>query len=179
MSTAPDAPVWGDFGGVYWLTPVSDAAKAAFDANARGPEHTWSGNSLPVETRRFAARHTRVPARLGDLPALEGRGPCLGEPHRRVVPDAVVGAPAPDGEPLDPRLRAPRGDAQIQPVLVGELRRPLGRLDLPYRQSAHGGTTFRPPIDASLPDSEWTLKESSDTDKRLFISKISTLRGAE
>ena len=77
-------------------------------------------------TRRVAACHTRVPARFGDLPPFEGPGPRLGQTHRRVVPDAVVGAPAPDGEPLDPHLRAPRRDAQIQPVLVDELGWPLG-----------------------------------------------------
>ena len=104
-----------------------------------------------------------TPARLGDLPALEGRGPRLGEPHRRVVSDLVVGAPAPDGEPLNPHLRAPRGDAQVQPVLVDEPRRPLGGFDLSNRQLAHGRTTIRNPI--------------SDTDKRLFISMICALEG--
>ena len=111
--------------------------------------------SIPERwTRRFAACHTRVPTRLGNFPPLEGCGPCLGQTHRRIVPDSVVGASAPDREPLNPHLRAPRGDAQIQPVLVDELPRPLGCLDLPYRQLAQGRTTIRTRIGVSLPDSQ-------------------------
>ena len=125
-------------------------------------------------TRRCAACHTWVPARLGDLPPVEGRGPCLGQTHRRVVPYAIVGAPAPDREPLDPHLRAPRRDAKIEPVLVKESRRAVGRLNLPYRELAQSRTTIRTSTCASLPDSGWSLKERPATDKHSFISMIDT-----
>ena len=103
----------------------------------------------------------------------------LGQANRRVVSDAVVGAPALDGEALIPRLRAPRGDAQIKPVLVDEPRRTLSSFDLAYCQLAHSRTTNRNPIDTSLPDSGWSVKEPSDIDKRLFISRICILEGRE
>ena len=95
-----------------WMAMTASAASA----------NVGAGDRLPASRG--------ISARLGDLPALEGYGPRLGKPHRRVVPDPVVGAPAADGEPLNPHLCAPRGDAQIEPVLVDEPRRPLGGLDL-------------------------------------------------
>ena len=110
-----------------------------------------------------------------DLRPLEGRGPCLGQTHRRVVPDAIVGAPAPDREPLDPHLRAPRRAAQIQPVLVEEPRRALGRLNPPYRELAQSRTTIRTSTRAGLPDSGWSLKARPETDKHSFISLIRAL----
>ena len=110
-----------------------------------------------------------------DLPPLEGRGPCLGQTHRRVVPDAIVGAPAPDREPLDPHLRALRRAAQIQPVLVEEPLQALGRRDLPYRELAQSRTTIRTPVYASSPDSGWLLKERPETDKLSFINLLRAL----
>ena len=110
-----------------------------------------------------------------DLPPLEGRGPCLGQTHRRVVPDAIVGAPAPDREPLDPHLRALRRAAQIRPVLVEEPLQALGRRDLQYRELAQSRTTIRTPVYASSPDSGWLLKERPETDKLSFINLLRAL----
>ena len=71
---------------------VAPARRADGDDRLRGLDERRRGEPAPGLAG--------VSARLGNLPALEGHGPRSGEPHRQVVPDAVAGAPAPDGSAI-------------------------------------------------------------------------------
>ena len=136
-----------------WMAMTASAASANVGAGGRLP----ASRGVPAPpSSSSSARRQRAPR-------------ASARPIAGVVPDAVVGALAPDAEPLDPHLRAPRGDAQAQPCSSTSFAGPLAVSIFRTVNLPHSRTTIRTPIDASLPDSGWSVKESRDTDKRIFI----------